>query len=136
AFFLSLSDGSVLAQDDSVAPAATMSKQADAIVAGLRRIEDGSVISNEHTIKWRIFTDKARAFFIKGKLDEAERFFKAALHQAKEGFGLRDPHAASALKNLVIVTSDYELETIVFKASPRRRLGVRAPCKLKASSLP
>uniref|UniRef100_A0A453IM30 Uncharacterized protein n=1 Tax=Aegilops tauschii subsp. strangulata TaxID=200361 RepID=A0A453IM30_AEGTS len=35
-----------------------------------------------------------------GKLDEAERFFKAALHQAKEGFGLRDPHAASALKNL------------------------------------
>ncbi|KAF7054845.1 hypothetical protein CFC21_062458 [Triticum aestivum] len=100
AFFLSLSDGSVLAQDDSVAPAATMSKQADAIVAGLRRIEDGSVISNEHTIKWRIFTDKARAFFIKGKLDEAERFFKAALHQAKEGFGLRDPHAASALKNL------------------------------------
>ncbi|XP_037425760.1 uncharacterized protein LOC119291151 isoform X1 [Triticum dicoccoides] len=100
AFFLSLSDGSVLAQDDSVAPAATMSKQADAIVTGLRRIEDGSVISNEHTIKWRIFTDKAKAFFIKGKLDEAERFFKAALHQAKEGFGLRDPHAASALKNL------------------------------------
>ncbi|XP_048547939.1 kinesin light chain 3-like isoform X3 [Triticum urartu] len=100
AFFLSLSDGSVLAQDDSVAPAATMSKQADAIVTGLRRIEDGSMISNEHTIKWRIFTDKAKAFFIKGKLDEAERFFKAALHQAKEGFGLRDPHAASALKNL------------------------------------
>ncbi|XP_044362658.1 uncharacterized protein [Triticum aestivum] len=100
AFFLSLSDGSVLAQDDSVAPAATMSKQADAIVTGLRRIEDGSVISNEHTIKWRIFTDKAKAFFVKGKLDEAERFFKAALHQAKEGFGLRDPHAASALKNL------------------------------------
>lgn len=65
AFFLSLSDGSVLAQDDSVAPAATMSKQADAIVTGLRRIEDGSVISNEHTIKWRIFTDKAKAFFIK-----------------------------------------------------------------------
>uniref|UniRef100_A0A0D9ZIC6 Uncharacterized protein n=1 Tax=Oryza glumipatula TaxID=40148 RepID=A0A0D9ZIC6_9ORYZ len=33
-------------------------------------------------------------------LDEAEKFFQAALHEAKEGFGLRDPHVASALNNL------------------------------------
>ncbi|XP_044982351.1 uncharacterized protein LOC123449270 isoform X1 [Hordeum vulgare subsp. vulgare] len=111
AFLLSLSGGSVLAQDDSVAPASTIRKQAD--VTGLRRIEDGSVISNEHTIKW--FTDKARAFFRKGKLDEAERFFKAALHQAKEKFGLRDPHAASALNNLA---EFYRLRKEYEKAEP------------------
>jgi len=36
-------------------------------------------------------------------LDEAEKLFQAALLEAKEGFGLRDPHVASALNNLVIV---------------------------------
>jgi len=30
---------------------------------GLRKIEDGSVVSNLHTAKWRVFTDKAREFF-------------------------------------------------------------------------
>uniref|UniRef100_A0A453KLX0 MalT-like TPR region domain-containing protein n=1 Tax=Aegilops tauschii subsp. strangulata TaxID=200361 RepID=A0A453KLX0_AEGTS len=45
-----------------------------------------------------------------GKLDEAEKLFKAALQEAKEAFGLRDPHAASALNNLVCVTVDYELK--------------------------
>nr|CAB3487787.1 unnamed protein product [Digitaria exilis] len=34
------------------------------------------------------------------KLDEAEKLFLAALLEAKEGFGLRDPHVASALNNL------------------------------------
>lgn len=31
---------------------------------GLQRLEDGSVISNEHTSKWRIFTDNGRDFFL------------------------------------------------------------------------
>lgn len=31
---------------------------------GLRRIEDGSVISNMHTSKWRIFTDQGRELFL------------------------------------------------------------------------
>ena len=31
---------------------------------GLRKIEDGSVASNIHTAKWRVFTDKARELFL------------------------------------------------------------------------
>jgi len=114
AVFLGLSGNTVLAQDDSVAPAAA-SEEADANAAGLRRIEDGSVISNEHTIKWRLCTDNARDFFLKGKLDEAEKLFKAALQEAKEGFGLRDPHVASALNNLA---EFYRLRKEYEKAEP------------------
>ena len=65
AFFLSLSNGSALAQEDSFSLAATTSEQAEGDATGLQRIEDGSVISNEHTVKWRIFTDNARDFFMK-----------------------------------------------------------------------
>jgi hypothetical protein len=64
AVFIGLSSNALLAQDDSVAPADS-SEQADANAAGLRRIEDGSVISNEHTIKWRMCTDNARDYFLK-----------------------------------------------------------------------
>lgn len=67
---------------------------------GLRRIEDGSVVSNIHTSKWRVFTDNARDYFLQGKLDEAEKLFLSALQEAKEGFGERDPHVASACNNL------------------------------------
>uniref|UniRef100_A0A0D9W341 MalT-like TPR region domain-containing protein n=1 Tax=Leersia perrieri TaxID=77586 RepID=A0A0D9W341_9ORYZ len=63
---------------------ATRNEQAEENATSLQRIEDGSVVSNEHT----------------RNLDEAEKFFQAALHEAKEGFGLRDPHVASALNNL------------------------------------
>ncbi|KAK3145155.1 hypothetical protein QOZ80_4AG0324080 [Eleusine coracana subsp. coracana] len=100
AFFIGLSGGSALAQEDPVGLAAAASEQAEGNATGLQRIEDGSVISNEHTVKWRIFTDNARDYFQKRQLDEAEKLFQAALHEAKEGFGLRDPHVASALNNL------------------------------------
>lgn len=30
-------------------------------VSGLRRVEDGSIISNTHTVKWRLFTDNGRS---------------------------------------------------------------------------
>ncbi|CAL5033331.1 unnamed protein product [Urochloa decumbens] len=99
ALFLGLSNGYAFAQEDSVSPAAT-SEQAEGNATGLQRIEDGSVVSNEHTVKWRIFTDNGRDFFQKRQLDEAEKLFQAALIEAKEGFGLRDPHVASALNNL------------------------------------
>lgn len=69
-------------------------------VNGLRKIEDGSIISNEHTSKWRIFTDNGRDSFLKGKLEETEKFFLSALQEAKEGFGERDAHVASACNNL------------------------------------
>ncbi|KAL0425049.1 UNVERIFIED_CONTAM: hypothetical protein Sradi_1039700 [Sesamum radiatum] len=69
---------------------------------GLRKIEDGSVISNEHTSKWRIFTDNGRDYFMKasGNVEQAEKFFRSALEEAREGFGERDPHVASACNNL------------------------------------
>lgn len=34
-------------------------------------------------------------------MEEAEKFFLSALQEAKEGFGERDPHVASACNNLV-----------------------------------
>ncbi|CAN6242308.1 unnamed protein product [Urochloa humidicola] len=91
AFFLGLSNGYAFAQEDSVSPAAT-SEQAE--------IEDGSVVSNEHTVKWRIFTENGRDFYQKRQLGKAEKLLQAALLEAKEGFGLRDPHVAYALNNL------------------------------------
>jgi len=102
ALFLGLSNGYAFAQEDSVSQAAS-SEEAEGNATGLQLIEDGSVVSNEHTVKWRIFTDNGREFFQKRQLDEAEKLFQAALLEAKEGFGLRDPHVASALNNLVIV---------------------------------
>ncbi|KAJ1686846.1 hypothetical protein LUZ63_018236 [Rhynchospora breviuscula] len=72
----------------------------EAYVSGLQRVEDGAVVSNEHTIKWRIFTDTGRDLFSKGKLDEAEKAFESALKEARLGFGQRDPHVASSCNNL------------------------------------
>ncbi|AQK64859.1 Tetratricopeptide repeat (TPR)-like superfamily protein [Zea mays] len=132
AFFLGLSNGSAFAQEDSVSPAAA-SEHAEGNAPGLQPIEDGSVVSNEHTVKWRIYTDNAREFFQKAsntlslawfqttfgicdrQLDEAEKLFQAALLEAKEGFGLRDPHVASALNNLA---EFYRLKKEHVKAEP------------------
>lgn len=38
---------------------------------------------------------------MQGKADEAEKYFLLALQEAKEGFGERDGHVASACNNLV-----------------------------------
>lgn len=97
ALFIGLSENLVLAEESSMVD----NDQGQGFLAGLRRIEDGSVISNSHTSKWRIFTDNGRELFLKGKLDEAEKYFSAALEEAKEGFGTRDPHVASSCNNLV-----------------------------------
>uniref|UniRef100_A0A0R0F4G5 MalT-like TPR region domain-containing protein n=1 Tax=Glycine max TaxID=3847 RepID=A0A0R0F4G5_SOYBN len=82
---------------------------------GLRKIEDGSVVSNIHTAKWRVFTDKAREFFLQGKLDEAEKLFLSAIEEAKEGFGEKDPHVASACNNLAEL---YRVKKAFDKAEP------------------
>lgn len=37
---------------------ATSETSSDNSAGGLRKIEDGSVASNTHTAKWRVFTDK------------------------------------------------------------------------------
>ncbi|KAJ8427808.1 hypothetical protein Cgig2_029222 [Carnegiea gigantea] len=82
---------------------------------GLQRVEDGSVISNEHTSKWRIYTDNGRDLFVQGKLNEAERFFSSALAEARKGFGERDPHVASACNNLAEL---YRVRKSYDKAEP------------------
>ncbi|CAA7408821.1 unnamed protein product [Spirodela intermedia] len=87
----------------------------DALITGLRRIEDGSVVSNSHTVKWRIFTDNGRDLFLKGKVDEAEKYFLLASKEAKEGFGERDPHVASSLNNLAEL---YRVQKEFHKAEP------------------
>lgn len=82
---------------------------------GLQRVEDGSVVSNEHTSKWRIYTDNGRDFFTQGKLKEAEKFFSSALVEAEKGFGERDPHVASACNNLAEL---YRVKKAYDKAEP------------------
>ncbi|TYI18376.1 hypothetical protein ES332_A07G085300v1 [Gossypium tomentosum] len=84
-------------------------------ISGLSKIEDGSVISNVHTSKWRIFTDNGRDYFLQGKLKEAEKFFLSAIQEAKEGFGERDPHVASACNNLAEL---YRVKKAFDKAEP------------------
>ncbi|XP_065047726.1 uncharacterized protein LOC135678627 isoform X2 [Musa acuminata AAA Group] len=105
---------SVFAQDASVAEQATENDQGQ-VYTGLRKIEDGSVISNVHTSKWRIFTDNGRDLFLKGKLDEAEKFFQAALDEAMKGFGAKDPHVASSCNNLAEL---YRVKKAYEKAEP------------------
>ena len=63
ALVLGLNGQPVLAEDVSI----ELSSENDiggANTTGLRRIEDGSVISNMHTSKWRIFTDQGRELFL------------------------------------------------------------------------
>ncbi|XP_024978820.1 uncharacterized protein LOC112516029 isoform X3 [Cynara cardunculus var. scolymus] len=98
ALFLGLSLTPVLAEDASTELTETDSSGSD--FTGLRKIDDGSVVSNIHTSKWRVFTDNGRDLFLQGKLEDAERLFVGALQEAKEGFGERDPHVASACNNL------------------------------------
>ncbi|XP_058009281.1 uncharacterized protein LOC110645922 isoform X3 [Hevea brasiliensis] len=103
----------VLADASNGSSAETESEGAN--ITGLRKIEDGSVISNVHTSKWRIFTDNGREYFLQGKLDEAEKFFLSALEEAKKGFGDRDPHVASACNNLAEL---YRVRKLFDKAEP------------------
>ncbi|XP_073038627.1 uncharacterized protein [Primulina eburnea] len=84
-------------------------------VSGLSKVEDVSVISNEHTSKWRVFTDSGRGFFMQGKFELAEKFFVSALQEAIEGFGESDPHVASACNNLAEL---YRIEKDFDKAEP------------------
>nr|XP_009785979.1 PREDICTED: uncharacterized protein LOC104234162 isoform X2 [Nicotiana sylvestris]XP_016453499.1 PREDICTED: uncharacterized protein LOC107777859 isoform X2 [Nicotiana tabacum] len=111
AFILGVNVTPTLAEEVST-PATT---GIDAEISDLRKIEDGSVISNIHTSKWRVFTDSGRDLFLQGKLEEAEKLFLSALQEAKEGFGDRDPHVASAYNNLAEL---YRVKKAFNKAEP------------------
>ncbi|KAK7305682.1 hypothetical protein VNO77_43591 [Canavalia gladiata] len=129
---LGISASTVYAEDATAEASSDNYPGDDSI--GLKKIEDGSVVSNIHTAKWRVFTDKARDFFAQwekaaaaavdyllfihfcqGKLDEAEKLFLSAVQEAKEGFGLRDPHVASACNNLAEL---YRVKKAFDKAEP------------------
>lgn len=64
AIFFAISPNFVLAEDVSIQPSLESDTEGDNVV-GLQKIEDGSVISNIHTSKWRVFTDNGRDFFLK-----------------------------------------------------------------------
>lgn len=113
ALFLGLSLTPVLAEDASTESTETDASGSD--FTGLRKIDDGSVVSNIHTSKWRVFTDNGRDLFLQGKLEDAERLFVGALQEAKEGFGERDPHVASACNNLAEL---YRVKKAFDKAEP------------------
>ncbi|CAN6444147.1 unnamed protein product [Victoria cruziana] len=117
AFFFGISSNTTLSENISSTDMGIGSESATgkAVVSGLQKIEDGSVISNIHTSKWRIFTDNARNLYLKGKLDEAEKYFLLALEEAKEGFGEYDPHVASACNNLA---EFYRVQKTYEKAEP------------------
>ncbi|KAM1061149.1 hypothetical protein FF1_025676 [Malus domestica] len=89
AIFLAIHSNTVLAKDESVDPD---NGTEGAEVVGLRKIEDGS-----------------------GKLEEAEKLFLSALQEAKEGFGEREPHVASACNNLAEL---YRVNKAYNKAEP------------------
>ncbi|KAI3784422.1 hypothetical protein L1987_43521 [Smallanthus sonchifolius] len=114
ALCLGLSLTPVLAEDASTEVTAT-----DSI--GLQKIDDGSVVSNIHTSKWRVFTDSGRDLFLQARFnyvvisDIIERLFIGALQEARQGFGERDPHVASACNNLAEL---YRVKKAFDKAEP------------------
>lgn len=59
---LGISASTVFAED--VSTETSIDNDSGDELNGFRKIEDGSVVSNTHTAKWRIFTDKARDFFL------------------------------------------------------------------------
>ncbi|VFQ88129.1 unnamed protein product [Cuscuta campestris] len=87
----------------------------EATIAEFKKIEDGSITSNIHTQKWRVFTDSGRDSFLQGKLEHAEKLFLSAIEEAKEGFGDRDAHVASACNNLAEL---YRVKKEFGKAEP------------------
>ncbi|XP_044478712.1 uncharacterized protein LOC123205750 isoform X4 [Mangifera indica] len=114
ATLLGINSTIVLTEDVSI-QSSSQSDLEGSNAVGLTKIEDGSVISNIHTSKWRVFTDNGRDFFMQGKMEEAEKFFLSALQEAKEGFGERDPHVASACNNLAEL---YRVTKAYDKAEP------------------
>ncbi|KAJ7571021.1 hypothetical protein O6H91_01G145400 [Diphasiastrum complanatum] len=86
-------------QDSSV-PYVNSDKQSQLFPESLHQINLDKVISNDHTARWRVYTDMGRDLFSKGRLAESESYFLQALEEAKKGFGDNDPHVASSCNNL------------------------------------
>lgn len=114
AIILGINSNVALAEEMSIQSGSKSDADASDI-DGFQKIEDGSVVSNEHTAKWRIFSDLGREHFMKGKLEQAEKFFLSAVQEAEKGFGERDPHVASSCNNLAEL---YRVQKALDKAEP------------------
>ena len=51
-------------KDASIEDSSSETSSGNALIPGLQRVEDGSIISNKHTIKWIIFTYNGRDLFL------------------------------------------------------------------------
>ena len=67
------------------------------------------------TAQWRVYTDRARELVRQKKYDEAQKYLEKAVGHAERGFGLSDPHVASAKQNLAEL---YRLTKQYEKAAP------------------
>lgn len=70
AIILAINSNTVLAKDASLesSPENESHEMEGADGMQLRKIEDGSVKSNIHTSKWRVFTDKGRELFLQATI--------------------------------------------------------------------
>lgn len=70
AIILAINSNTVLAKDASLesSPENESHEMEGADGMQLRKIEDGSVKSNIHTSKWRVFTDKGRELFLQASI--------------------------------------------------------------------
>lgn len=64
AFIVGACSSTSMAEDISTASSSKNATSTDDF-SGLLKVEDESVTSNEHTSKWRVFTDNGREYFLK-----------------------------------------------------------------------
>ena len=65
--FLGINSSPVLAKEVSI-DENLKDDMEGADIIGLCKIKDGSVISNKHTSKWKVFTDNARDLFLQASI--------------------------------------------------------------------
>jgi hypothetical protein len=73
AIILGINANPVFAKDMSTESSSENGTEGDDVI-GLRKVEDGSVISNIHTSKWRVFTDKGRDLFLQASISSLNDF--------------------------------------------------------------
>jgi len=95
-----VSAAAILASATAVTTAWAAAADPATPIPGPSPSDEPSIIGNEGTGQWRVFTDMARDLARQGRQAEAEQYLKRALEAAKKGFGETDPHVASACQNL------------------------------------
>ena len=65
-----------------------------------KKVESQSPGGNNNTAQWRVYTDIGRDLARHGRHEEAGKYLRRALKEARAGFGEADPHVAAARNNL------------------------------------